>query len=716
MEENTFGRYRLIDLLGRGGMGQVYRAHDTATDRVVALKVLPPHLAEDPTFQHRFRREAHTAAGLTDPHVVPIHSYGEIGGRLYVDMRLIEGRDLGDVLSEGPMDPARAVRIIEQVAEALDAAHAVGLVHRDVKPSNILLARRDFVYLIDFGIAIAAGGTRYTSTGAALGTLAYMAPERFDDEEPGPLSDVYALTCVLHECLTGRQPFPGSSLEKQMAGHLTKPPPRPSAIEASVSPKFDDVIAKGMAKNPAERTQSAIELADAARAALDSRPTEPIPPRPPGATAVVPTQQAPVWRPPPPPAPLVRTPVRQPDRPPAGDRDTGPVHRATGSKLLRIAGLLLAATVFIATLAPNLNVYRGDSYSALSVLPDYYNDQIVVLAVALSYLVAAAAFVLIALHLRSRRSHVITVAAAWAASAAFVVLAAVSVLNYFYFGSETVAPVIAVVAFAFLVVFGVTAAITTRQAWMSWAAAGAVFGIVACIYDVTTPPGGGTYHDDIASALLAALLVFAFYVYLAGRKRLPNALSVPGMLVMAFALLTALGWLASIGRSNVFRRYPWDFFRYFDPYTYFFAANVFLVEVFILALALALLATKLRPVRRNIVAVVIAWLLSVGLVMNGLASTRQATLTLFALLAIFGAAGAIPKRRAWALYACAAGVLGALMWWAVREIPEPTPLIIFAAWCALFFMFGLSLYRAREDAVDPAGPVDSWAPTVQRRP
>ncbi len=143
MAEKPFGRYRLIGLLGQGGMGQVYRAYDTATDRVVALKVLPPHLVEDPMFQQRFRREAHTAASLSDPHVIPIHSYGEIDGRLYVDMRLIEGRDLGAVLTQGgPMSPARAVPIIEQAAEALDAAHAVRLVHRDVKPSNILLARR----------------------------------------------------------------------------------------------------------------------------------------------------------------------------------------------------------------------------------------------------------------------------------------------------------------------------------------------------------------------------------------------------------------------------------------------------------------------------------------------------------------------------------------------------------------------------------------------
>ena len=148
-------------------MGRVYRAFDTATDRVVALKVLRADETEDETFQERFRREAHTAAGLTDPHVVPIHGYGEIDGRLYLDMRLIEGRDLGAILKDHgePLTPATAVSYIGQVAEALHAAHSVGLVHRDVKPSNILITPRDFVYLIDFGIARAADETRVTSTG-----------------------------------------------------------------------------------------------------------------------------------------------------------------------------------------------------------------------------------------------------------------------------------------------------------------------------------------------------------------------------------------------------------------------------------------------------------------------------------------------------------------------------------------------------------------------
>ena len=198
-----FGRYRLIELLGRGGMGEVWRAFDTLTDRVVALKLLPKYLSQDDVFQQRFRREAHAAAKLANPHVIPIHFYGEIDGQLFVDMRLIEGRDPQAVLSDGPMEPRRAVRIVEQVARALHAAHKAGLVHRDVKPSNILVDEDDYAYLIDFGIARAAGETGLTGTSGVIGSWQYMAPERFTTKDADARVDVYALACVLYECLTG---------------------------------------------------------------------------------------------------------------------------------------------------------------------------------------------------------------------------------------------------------------------------------------------------------------------------------------------------------------------------------------------------------------------------------------------------------------------------------------------------------------------------------
>jgi serine/threonine-protein kinase len=275
VDGTPFGRYRLIELIGRGGMGEVWRAYDPTMDRMVALKLLPANFAGDKVFQERFRREARAAAGLDDPHIVPFHDFGEVDGRLYVTMRLIKGRDLQTMLADGPLSPVRAVRIIEQVAQALHAAHEVGLVHRDVKPSNILLDKNDFAYLIDFGIARAAGETGLTSTGAAIGTWAYMSPERLNTGHADVRADIYALTCVLHEALTGQRPFPGDSLERQIVGHLTSPPPRPSMLQPAVPQSIDAVIARGMAKQPDSRYATTVELADAARDAITAPITRP---------------------------------------------------------------------------------------------------------------------------------------------------------------------------------------------------------------------------------------------------------------------------------------------------------------------------------------------------------------------------------------------------------------------------------------------------------
>jgi serine/threonine-protein kinase len=275
VEGTPFGRYRLVELLGRGGMGEVWRAFDTVTNRIVALKVLPAHLVDDQTYQERFRREAQAAAGLNNPHVIPIHDFGEVDGRLFVDMRLIEGRDLHVVLADGPLEPNRAVHIVTQVAKALHAAHKVGLVHRDIKPSNILLADDDFAYLIDFGIARVAGEAGLTTTGGLIGTLHYMAPERFSTGQADARSDIYSLACVLYESLTGHCPYPGDSLEQQLAGHLATPPPRPSMANPQVPQGFDGVVAKGMAKDPDERYRTTVELAHAtenASTAPNSRP------------------------------------------------------------------------------------------------------------------------------------------------------------------------------------------------------------------------------------------------------------------------------------------------------------------------------------------------------------------------------------------------------------------------------------------------------------
>jgi serine/threonine-protein kinase len=266
-----FGPYELRSLLGAGGMGEVYQAYDTVKDRMVALKLLRPELAVDPSFQERFRRESRTAARLHEPHIVPVHDFGEIDGVLFIDMRLVEGASLKAVLARsGPMDPARAAAIITQVAAALDAAHASGLTHRDVKPENLLLTADDFVYLVDFGIAHSGGDSGLTSAGSAIGSCAYMAPERFSGGPVGPPADVYSLACVLFECLTGQPPYPTGDLPSLMSAHMLAPPPRPSVTHPGLHPSFDAVILWGMTKDPANRCPSAGELARAASAAAMS--------------------------------------------------------------------------------------------------------------------------------------------------------------------------------------------------------------------------------------------------------------------------------------------------------------------------------------------------------------------------------------------------------------------------------------------------------------
>lgn len=269
-----FGPYELRSVIGIGGMGEVYRAYDTQRERMVALKVLRTDVAADPSFQARFRRESRIAARLQEPHVIPVHDYGDIGGVLYIDMRLVEGPSLRDEIRvNGVLPAARTVAILGQVASALDAAHASGLVHRDVKPENVLLTSDDFAYLVDFGIAYGGGEATVTKTGLIIGSCAYMATERLNGQPGGPPSDVYSLTCLLFECLTGRPPFEADDLRQVMSAHMFAPPPRPSAARQGINPAFDDVVARGMAKNPADRYGSAGELARAAAAALHgSRP------------------------------------------------------------------------------------------------------------------------------------------------------------------------------------------------------------------------------------------------------------------------------------------------------------------------------------------------------------------------------------------------------------------------------------------------------------
>ncbi len=362
----SFGHYELRGMLGRGGMGQVFRAYDTATDRTVALKVLPPHMAEDDEFQQRFRREARIAASLNDPHVVPIHSYGEIDGRLYVDMRLIEGRDLEQYMAEngGRLSADRAVSVVEQVAAALDSAREVGLIHRDVKPSNILVTTaRDFVYLIDFGIARTAADTALTRDGHTMGTVAYMAPERFRGTTDHR-ADVYSLACVLHECLTGQRPYPGDSLEEQLNGHLNTPPPLPSITAPGVPAPLDEVVAKGMAKDPEERYQTAIEFAEAARAALAGA-SYAIAPGPPSPPASVPTAAQSLATPPAPPTGAAQ------QAPPAGPAQPAAAKSSSNRRLIVgvVGGSLVALAAVVALVISLVTHSDAPTSSAKSSTP-----------------------------------------------------------------------------------------------------------------------------------------------------------------------------------------------------------------------------------------------------------------------------------------------------------------------------------------------------------
>jgi serine/threonine-protein kinase len=254
-------------------MGEVFKAYDTRRDRYVALKLLPVALSGDGEYLARFQRESHVVARLRDPHVIPIHDFGEIDGQLFIDMRLVDGADIGALLhANGPMVPSRAAYIVGQIAEALDAAHADHLIHRDIKPSNVLVTPSDFVYVVDFGIARAMGSgqTALTVTGATIGTLNYMAPERFAGGDIDGRADVYSLACVLHECLTGAPPFTGKDLPSLIYAHLYSGPQRASSLVEGIPPALDDVIACGMAKDPADRFPTAGLLAAAVREALAS--------------------------------------------------------------------------------------------------------------------------------------------------------------------------------------------------------------------------------------------------------------------------------------------------------------------------------------------------------------------------------------------------------------------------------------------------------------
>src|SRR5262245_36917146 len=260
---STFAGYRIDAEIGRGGMGVVYRAHDLGLDRPVALKLISPYLATDEAFRTRFLKESRLAASLDHPHVLPVFAAGEEGGQLYIAMRYVEGDDLKTLVArEGELDPAQALRICGQVAEALDAAHRRGLVHRDVKPGNVLLDDSGEAYLADFGLTKQVGSAS-TETGRIVGTLDYIAPEQIRGEDVDARTDEYALACVLYECLSGMAPFHRSTEAELLWAHLQEDPP-----SLAESPVLDQVFATALAKEREVRYASPGELVEAAAQAL----------------------------------------------------------------------------------------------------------------------------------------------------------------------------------------------------------------------------------------------------------------------------------------------------------------------------------------------------------------------------------------------------------------------------------------------------------------
>ncbi len=274
---DDFAGYRIERRLGRGGMGILYLAIEPGLDRRVALKLIAPEAASEEVFARRFAEESRIAASIEHPNVVPIYSAGEEGGVPYIAMRYVAGSDLGRrVERDGKLAPAHAVALIAQVGNGLDAIHAAGLVHRDVKPANVLLSGEEgdeHAYITDFGVARnVATQSGLTQTGRFVGTLDYVAPEQISGSPVDARADVYALGCLLFKLLTGRVPFPREGEAARLYAHLNDPPPAPSLYVPEISMALDDVVARGMAKGPEDRYPSAGDLGRAAVAALSGAP------------------------------------------------------------------------------------------------------------------------------------------------------------------------------------------------------------------------------------------------------------------------------------------------------------------------------------------------------------------------------------------------------------------------------------------------------------
>jgi eukaryotic-like serine/threonine-protein kinase len=330
-------RYRVVRHLANGGMAGVWEAHDELLGRSVAVKVLASHLSEDDRARRRFEREARAAAGLsTHPHVVTIYDVGEHDGRVFMVMELMRGGTVGERLKAGrAVADETALRWLREAAGALDTAHEAGVVHRDIKPGNLLLDDRDRLAIADFGIARVAMDDQLTATGQVLGTAAYISPEQAVGDAATPASDRYALAIVAFELLTGAKPFQAEHFAAQARAHVEDEPPLATERDPSLPRGVDAVLERGMAKDPGERWESAAAMVDALDRAMGSTraPTDATQAMPMTATAGTRDRAAAAGPPPPPP-------------PPRDTADPGAPHRRSGALLLAgLAGLLLLAVV-----------------------------------------------------------------------------------------------------------------------------------------------------------------------------------------------------------------------------------------------------------------------------------------------------------------------------------------------------------------------------------
>ena len=288
----TFGQYQLLEPISSGGMATIYRAYQPGLDRVVAIKVLPEYLLNQPGFLERFKIEAQAIAKLDHPHILPVYDYGEAERTPYLVMKYVPGGTLRDLVAQGPIDPRRAAVMLRQMAEALEHAHRQGVIHRDVKPSNVLVQDGRWVQLMDFGLAkMMTGSSNITASGTGVGTPDYVSPEQAQGLLVDQRTDIYSLGIVLYQMLTGDLPFHAETPMAVMLKQITEPPPAPSLKNHDISGEVDQVTLKAMAKMREDRYTHVLEFAAAYEAALDSALTLPV--EPPHSVSATPATPAP---------------------------------------------------------------------------------------------------------------------------------------------------------------------------------------------------------------------------------------------------------------------------------------------------------------------------------------------------------------------------------------------------------------------------------------